>query len=787
MNMNRIRALLKSGSSRSILFAVAALPFCVPTQSHAQSAVSTNGAQQGSDSLQEIVVTATKREALLSKVPASITAFSQATMDVEGIKDVQDIVAVTPGISFNNLGFASTTNSTVSVRGIASKAGTSTTGVYIDDTPIQAIGGIENYLGSSFPKVFDLDRVEALRGPQGTLFGGGAEGGVLRFITPQPSLRDFSAYARSEASGTQGGSVNYENGIALGGPIVDDKVGFRISVWQRHDGGYTDRRAYTTNDFYPNAGWADSTVARAAMTFAPSDKLTITPSLFYQRVYSNDSNSYWPNLSNPGEGNFVRGNAVNVPTSDSFYLPSLNIAYSFEGVKLTSVTSYFHREADTFYDGTNVAAYVVSGDSFPTLPDVAYYDNTHAYTDQRTWMQETRLQSADPDSKIQWVAGIFYQYNDQSQGETAIDPYLDQFLGFDIGLYLPNSAGIVREHFLLRQVAEFGNVDYKIFDNLTLTAGLRVTESGLDYSYLANGPFSGGLETAAGKTHETPVTPKFGVSWQATPDTLIYFSAAEGYRTGGVNVPVPASYCGADLAALSLSRTPPTYGSDHTWSYEVGAKGRLIDGLIHYDASAYHINWTGVQTLDSLPCGFAFTENAGTAVSNGFDLSLAAKVQDSITLSLALGYDDAHYTSTVKSGASIIAQNGAAIGNPVTGDIISPWTSSFTAQYDLPIYRDYAPYIWAEDDFHSRNTGPFTSMNPAAASYDPTIPANPSTNLIKLRAGFKISDVKISLFVDNLSNAHPQLALQHPFPTSPVYSATTFRPRTIGVNVIYRY
>jgi outer membrane receptor protein involved in Fe transport len=793
------RTKFRNCSSWLILAIATTTPFCAAVEASAQSQAAAPGASGAAPSqaepqgLQEIVVTATKREEKLSKVPASITALSQAKMDVQGIKNVQDVVAVTPGLTFSNTGFNSSGNETIYIRGIVSKAGTPTTGVYIDETPIQAFGDVENYLGSSFPKVFDLERVEVLRGPQGTLFGGGAEGGVVRFITPQPSLTDYSAYVRTELSGTQGGDVSYEGGVALGGPIVDDKLGFRISGWERHDGGYTDRHEYTTGRFFSNSDWSDSTVVHAALRFAPTDQLTITPSLFYQKVHTNDQSIYWPQLSNPSNDQYIHGNAVASPSTDFFYLSSLNISYDFSDVKFTSVTSNFYRSGSIDYDGTNVAAYVFSGNPYPTLPGVAYYDSSLAYTRQRVWTEEARLQSTDPESPLQWVAGVYYQRIHEGQGETPQDPYLDRFLGFDLGLVTPDyggpadSAGPVREGYILDQVAEFGNVDYKIVDDVTLTAGLRVVESVLNFAYFSTGPFSAGTERNKGSTTETPVTPKFGVSWQQSPDTMLYFTVAKGYRVGGVNVPVPLTYCGAALAAQGLSGTPPTYNSDHTWSYEVGAKGKLADGLIRYDASAYHIDWSNVQTLNQLPCGFNFTENSGDAESNGFDLTIDARVYDSLTLGLALGYDDAYYSSTVKSGGGILVQSGTAIGNPVSSDLISPWTVSFTAQYDLPFYREYAPYIWAEYDFHSRNPGPFNSLNPAATSYDPTIPADPATNLVKLRIGFEVSDVKVSLFVDNLLDSHPQLALQHPLFGSPVYSAQTFRPRTIGINAIYRY
>jgi iron complex outermembrane recepter protein len=779
--------------NRRVSSIAAALPiWLVPLQLIAQTQSELRGAQvapyesaaspQSVGGLEEITVTATRREEKLSKVSASIAAVSREQLDTQGVRDVQDVVALTPGISFSqNTGF-NANDSTVSIRGITSKAGAATTGVYIDDTPIQALADIENFLGDAFPKVFDFDRIEVLRGPQGTLFGGGAEGGVIRFITPKPGLTDYSGYLRSELGATQGGNLSYELGGAVGGPIVPNEVGFRVSVWDRRDGGYTDRVPYTTGQLFRNDDNQDSTVARVALTVAPTDKLTIAPSLFYQRVDSRDQSTYWPSLSDPGNGNFVRGNAIPVPVNDYFYLPTLNVDYDFSRVTARSITSYFYRVGQIAYDLTNVLAGFVAGNWFPTIPDHAYYDLSHAVTKQRTWTQELRLESTDSQNRLKWVAGIFFQHQRQFLGEHGEQPYFAELL--DFSNYQPIT---VAEDFQLQQTAAFANVDYQLANPLTLTLGVRATRSTLNFSNRSDGTLNGGLSTAAGRIQENPITPKAVLSWQATPDALYYGNAAKGYRIGGVNVPAPQDLCGRDLANLGLTQTPPQYSSDHTWSYEIGTKNRLADGRIRYEASAYHITWSGVQLLNLLPCGYPFTANAGSAISNGFDLSLQVKVFDSFVLGLAAGYTDAHYTRTVNSAGAILAQDGAAVGNPSTGNVTPPWITTILAQYSLPVYQQVAPYLSIEYEYHSKNRGPFTSLNPAAASYDPTIASEPATNLVNVRSGAKLQGADVSLYVNNLLNAHPQLGLQHAAPTSPVYSATTFRPRSIGVTVIYRY
>jgi len=195
----------------------------------------------GDDVLQEVVVTATKQAEPLSKVPISIAAFTAETMDRQGVRSIQDIASLTPGLTFSRDTFGGGTDTSISIRGVRSDSGAATTGIYIDDVPIQIRSNVQTSFGSSFPQVFDLERIEVLRGPQGTLFGAGAQGGAVRFITPTPSLTDSSLYARTEIGSTEHGDISYEGGAAVGVPLVDNVLGLRASAWYRREGGFVDR------------------------------------------------------------------------------------------------------------------------------------------------------------------------------------------------------------------------------------------------------------------------------------------------------------------------------------------------------------------------------------------------------------------------------------------------------------------------------------------------------------------------------------------------------------------
>src|SRR5580704_10828657 len=264
--------------------------------------------ESSSNGLQEIVVTATRHEESLSKVPISVTALTQDAMDERGIKDFQDIARFTPGVNIDNSG----TNA-ISIRGISSSAGAGTTGIYIDDTPIQ-MRSLGFNPDDTLPKTFDLERAEILRGPQGTLFGAGSEGGAVRYIMTQPSLTTASTYVRTEASYTQYGQPSYEFGVAHGGPIIDGTLGFRASAWYRSDGGWIDRVDPTTDQTTAhNVNYSHTLVLRLAGIWQPLNSLTVTPSIMYQNRQEHDQSTYWPAYSNPGAGQFNTATPERIP------------------------------------------------------------------------------------------------------------------------------------------------------------------------------------------------------------------------------------------------------------------------------------------------------------------------------------------------------------------------------------------------------------------------------------------------------------------------------------------
>jgi outer membrane receptor protein involved in Fe transport len=741
--------------------------------------------------VQEIIVTATRQAESVGKVPQSITALNQKSLDVRGIKSISDITRLTPGIELNPNGFGSQAD--ISIRGISSQVGAATTGIYIDDTPIQT--RIVGYSATNtYPQVFDLDRVEVLRGPQGTLFGAGSEGGTLRFITPQPSVTSYSAYARSEVAGTEGGAASYEGGVAVGGPIVKDRLGFRVSYWARHDGGYVDRidlnPEIANPTVFKNANWQDAQVARLALKWTPTDRLTVTPSVFYQDRWINDIGTWWESASDPGAGRFINGQPLAQPDHDRFVLPALNVQYALPGVTFISNTSMYQRIDRAVDDySTLVPAIFALTNFIPGTPGYSSY--AQMVNKQTTYTEELRAQSSNSQARFKWVAGLFLSESRQKAYETIVDPQFGAVTEYAYGLTVEQALGlplingvdslIAQGYGVDKQAAAFGEASYRLAGGLKVTAGLRVARSSFTGSSFGTGPFVGDtiIQPSATKT-ETPVTPKFGVDWQVDDNNLFYASAAKGYRIGGTNAPL-STFCAIGLQGYTS--VPADYGSDSVWSYEVGAKNKLFDRRLEIATSAYRIDWSNIQQLVYVSnCGQQFVDNLGKAVSQGFDIQLAAHPVKGLTVETSVGYTDATFSNSVNKNPGVAA-------NIVTkGDHIEtqPWSFILGVSYDGKISGEYDAYARADYEYHSGSAiTPVT--DPTNGGYDPQAQPTPATGYVSLRAGLKWRSYDVSLFVNNLLDAHPDLTRYSEVIGNPIHRDFTFRPRTVGLTAAYRY
>jgi iron complex outermembrane recepter protein len=787
----------------------------------------------GGGGLEEIVVTATRREERLQDVPISVAAFSQEKLDAQGVRNIDDLTRLSPGVSFQRNGMSSSGNyndegSDINIRGVDSTAGTSTTGIYIDDTPIQTrhigFGSI-----NAFPALFDLDRVEVLRGPQGTLFGAGAEGGVVRFIAPEPNLRQQAGYFRADTATTDGGSPSYEGGAAFGAPIIDDVLAFRVSVSFRRDGGWVDRAGYTLspdnlaatptpvyNGITPqaNANYQETTTARLAVKWRVSDALEITPSIYYQRLQIHDTSAYWVALSNPAGGVYRNGNALTNPSNDPFTLSALKIKWDLGFASLFSNTAFYDRNQNATSDYTQYlratwSSFGTLANTFPAPGDKGYAvfeDN------QRNFYQEVRLASADSNARFVWNTGLFFSHLNENVPENIIDPTLnDEVNAYTAGnpavpvctTTQPCPNGLIFEgpidRVVDKQVALFGEVNVKVTDTLKATLGLRVSKLDFTGSVNETGPFLGTTIITQSSSTDKPVTPKAVLSWQPDRDNLFYAGATKGFRPGGPNVGV-GDICSSNLTALGLAQVPDKYSSDSLWSYEIGSKNTFLGHTLQIDASLFYIDWTNIQQNVYLPaCGEQFTANLGKARSEGGDIEVLYRPVESLTLDVSAAYTDARLTKTSCAGA--LTFDGTACSGPgatpvapiaSSGDALlgAPWSFTMSAEYHFPNWFYRSPYLRLDFQHQTAQRSLLAIQDQRNALYDQTLPGLPVVNNLSARAGLRFKGFDLSLYGNNLTNAHPLM-----FEARDIYSNATdllyfgrgVRPRTLGITATYRY
>jgi iron complex outermembrane recepter protein len=765
--------------------------------------------------LQEIVVTATRHEEALSRVPISVTALSQDMMDQKGIKDISDVVRFTPGVSID----AGGTNQ-ISIRGISSSGGAGTTGIYIDDTPIQ-MRSVGFNPDDALPKTFDLDRVEVLRGPQGTLFGAGSEGGTVRYILTQPKVRGESTYARGELSFTHYGEPSYEAGIAHGDALIDGTLGYRANVWYRRDGGWINRVDPTTGaETEHGINRAGALMLRLAALWQPIDALSVTPSVIYQNSKKHDQSTYWPAYSDPAEGRFNSATPERMPIPDEYYLPSLKIEIDLAHSQIFSNTSYYHRDQRDAYQGSvyDFAFFQSMGwppnANYPGSPynyvggiqncgsasttlnfpcswyplldargihlpaGFANYSTPNQMTNQqRSYTQEIRWQSNEEGSRLHWTVGVFWQLARELSVEELkaqnINGLFQALYGVNAtDLFFPgqyNCGAFVtpglafpacdiyynRNVTFDRQIAGFGELSYALTDQLRLTVGDRYAKTSFDLEHYSDGLENFGPSVKSGSQREKPNTPKISLSDQLNSANLFYATWAKGFRVGGGNGPLPP-YCNADLAGAGYPNGAPlTYKSDSTSSLEVGSKNSFGPAF-RIASSVYYIKWKDIQQNVYIAgaCGLQFIDNLGTAVAKGFDMQ-AELAAGPMQFEAAIGYTDARYTAN--STHAGLAHTGDAISGQGAIDyapgLNPPWTAAVGAQFNFGV-REHEAFVRLDYEYASRNHWPSTLQDSNSTQFNPNTYALSSTSFASLRAGVAMGEWSFSAFIDNLFDSH---------------------------------
>ena len=755
----------------------------------------------------EIVVSAQRRNEQLSKVPISIAAFSDKDMKRAGIVDMADISHATPGFHVM-AGATIGGGANISIRGVSTVQGAATIGVYIDDTPTATRAN--NWTQPVSPNLFDLQRVEVLRGPQGTLYGASSEGGTLRFITTQPSLTKWSGQVLGEINGNANGGIGYETGVAVGGPIIADKLGFRLTVDNRHEGGFINQMSRTTPGavLATNINGTDNTTVRAALTYAPTPALTITPSFSYQRLHGNDNGLIWSGVW-PTTGRYQSFTNTGSPYTDEIKIGSVKVAYDMGKATLTSITSGEWRDLTRADDYTQVAIYNIFSSKSAAFvaanPDYASPQQTE--THQRMFSEELRLTTNDQTAPIYGTVGLFFSSSKQSLLQME---WADANASYPSAVYLMQggqiapgngfshyvgsgpyaNGGIIADKYQVeidRQAAAFADVTWNATHRLKVNAGLRVAREGYSFQYVGNGYLQGGQQILPlTSTHGTPVNPKFNLSWQATNDLLLYGTVAKGHRAGGANRPIPAARCAADIA--QSGGVPQTYSDDSVWSFEGGMKGRFLGGKLSVSGSGFYLKWKNVQqNLILSNCAFSYVGNFGDATSRGFDLSVQARPTRWLTLSGNVGYTKATLdqsvtgtTNTTTGVTPVLALKGSSLS------FVPDWTADVAMDINYPLpwrglnafYRVDYQYSGAYTRTPAYGSTLYNAINYQGDAYD----------MVNMRAGLSRDDWTLSLFVKNLTNAYPTLYKSSQSGSYNYFLMTsTLPPRTIGASLNYRW
>ena len=632
--------------------------------------------------LQEVIVTAQKRSANLQDVPFSVSATSQDQIRNSGAQNLVDLARNIASFSVADLGPG---QSQMAIRGISSgqvirdQPGVKEqVGVYLDESPISVA------LFTPDLELFDLDRFEVLRGPQGTLFGAGSEAGTVRYITHQPDLGRFEAFTDASFDtveyGNHGGMVRGAFNAPLG-----DTAAVRLVLYYHHLPGFIDA-IQPGGGVKQDVNDGDRTGARLSFLWKPNDQLSITPRVVYQNLTTNGYPrvDLYNILANPyttvapiSLGNLQQYTQQREGLLDQFLLTDLDVSWNFGPATLTSITSYTHRNVRVLRDATQLTG-SVTYDALGIADQASVRINSPLYdrTGLNVLSQEVRVAS-NGNQNLDWLVGGFFQHVDRHYGQNLPTPGYDAVQAVD-GLPPSTDFGAATLDtpfysdlsYRLKQYAAFGEATWHMTNQWALTAGLRYYKFTEDKNLLFGGVFGfvppgvPGQTCASGTGPPTPNTcvpqvtpastdssgtsPRFIVSYKPTDDAQLYAQAARGFRLGGINDPINITLCkGNDAAVFGHQQS---WKDEKTWDYELGAKTQWLDKRVTFNIDVFYSDIKDLQaTTTAGSCSSRIVFNVPTARSEGIEMELFARPNTTWDFGLSASFIDAKLTSSVTS------------------------------------------------------------------------------------------------------------------------------------------
>jgi iron complex outermembrane receptor protein len=744
------------------------------------------------DQLEEVVVTAQKRESTVETTPISITAITGADLQDRGITDIESVVQSVPGVSMRTSGPGQTE---LEMRGMTSSGGNSSTvGFYLDDIPLSAPASAQNGKVVIDPNLYDLNRIEVLRGPQGTLYGAGSMGGTIKLVPNAPNPNEFETSAQAILGGMHGGSTMDSTLNGMVNLPMGEALAVRLVASLGHTSGWIDRIVIADGDFpapigttrgkvaaapvavrYHDMNDENSRTVRASLLFTPTDRLSIEPSVMYQEITQGGLNLI---DSNPGTLTNYQPFDAGEPFEDRINIGSLNVKYHFDFADLTATSSYWDRDENLRQDGSEEIADVLGVSVYPSLGGTGPNSPTSVEDDKsRQWSGEVRLTSVG-DTAFKWLAGYFWQDFESDWDLFVYTPAAGTPGAFGFGAPgIGNDAFTQIQPTKILQNAVFGEASYTFLDKFTATAGLRR----FYYHGTVNTAVSGWLSSSGGPNYvsfstaerDQGVTPKFNLSYQLNPELMLYGTASQGFRPGGGNQPIPTSgslgtQCLANLEAIGLTGAPLGFKPDKVWSYELGEKFRDSQGRITVNSAGYFENWQHIQQNIPLACGFPFTGNAGDAHIYGTELEVSAIVFQGLTASVNGSWLHAEYLANSVPATTIDdrVQN------------VPELTLSGSLAYRHPIADGLTFIARVDNDY-------------VGSRIDTTAQANylPAYDLTNVRAGVEGGNWTAAVFVNNVTD---RLALLTNSPAInvnvPQFNRTAVaEPLTYGVDLTYHF
>jgi outer membrane receptor protein involved in Fe transport len=734
------------------------------------------------NAIADIVVTAEKRSESLQKVPLSIAAFSGEALEQTGVDDFSSFAARIPGVVLNAAGPG---QSSYSIRGIASVGGNApTTGFYIDETPLIPSGG-DGATATVEPDLFDLARVEVLRGPQGTLYGASSMGGTVRLITNQPNLAQEEAAAVLDGSDTDHGGGNVRADAMLNLPIIDGRAALRMVGTYKDYSGFIDREigvwapnpnvpagfpAYPVSPTTPsaivrNVNSEQLYSGRVTLKVAVNDQLTVTPSVWVQDLQMGGP----PDFDIPtgqSSGPLIQARPFNVSEaySDHFELTTLNVNYDLGWGSVLSNTAYMHREETNPDDETEALE-----DNFPQGKFVPNAYSPIVTTRELT--EELRLAINPEGSAYTGVVGAYFNnanrhyyvnYLTPGYAQLFANTYTTQTLLAGVALSDVNYS----QHgdYSPKQSALFTEFTYALTDRLKATAGLRWYDMEYNSVRYEDGWSNGGPTVSSGFAKNTGVNPKAELAWQATDDRLYYATISKGVRPGGVNTSnLQQRGCGQDYGP---------YGPDSVWNYEAGAKTRWFGGALTVNGAAYYLKWNGVQQGETLPCSYQITENAGEAIVHGAELEVEGQVGGHLHLSAGVGYTKAVLAADAPSLGGL---KGQQLEN------VPLWNGNASIKYAFSLAPGYDAFVRADGQYVGESYPDFARNDPASFQT--------AYGLLDLRSGVLHGPWEANLYVSNAldKQAHLSEFLSDNYAASTRVRMYTNQPRTVGLSLKWRF